>query len=152
MTTDPFKSPELIFNINKELSKSHVGNDKGKLLTFLTGVSGRLIDEYRISIALRGISSIGKTNLIKTSVKHIPPEWYAYGTRFTRATLEDDIKGFNTIVSLEKPLENDVVEAIKQIAEDGTIPWKKHKITNQLMQIESARKAVKQNKNLQHDF
>lgn len=142
MTTDPFKSPGLIFNINKEISKSHVGNDKGKLLTFFTGISGRLNPDYRISIALRGISSVGKTNLIKSTMKYIPPEWYAYGTRFTRATLEDDIKKFNTIVSLEKPLENDVVEAIKQLAEDGTIPWKKDKITNQLMQIEAARKAV----------
>ena len=122
---DFFKDPDLMNNISRKLDERHIGNTKEKMLTFVTECSSRLKPEYRNSNAVTGDTSEGKTNLIKSTLKHIPDEWYAFGTRFTKATLEDDVKDFNLIILLEKPKDDSVAEAIKQMAEDGQKIWKK---------------------------
>ena len=116
---DEIKKPELINNIYKVLEKQHIGNRNQTLLTFVVMCSGILIPDYRVSLATRGNSSIGKSNMTKTCYKHLPDGWFIFGTRFTRATLEDDIADFPILIILEKPQDDTVTQAVKQIAEDG---------------------------------
>ena len=128
-----FRSQNLMFLILKELDKDHVGDPKGKLTAFLSCCSGKLLPEYRVSMALRGDSSTGKTNLMKTVLKHLPKHWYVWGTRFTRASLEDDVEPFPIIAFSEKTQDDPtVIESLKQLSEDGMQVWKHDKETNKL--------------------
>lgn len=132
-----FRSQNLMFMIRRELEKDHVGDSKGKLTAFLAACSGKLPAKYRISIALRGDSSVGKTNLQNVALRHLPKHWYAFGTRFTRASLEDDVKPFHTIAFSEKTQDDQtVIESLKQLTEDGMQIWKHDKDTNKLREVE----------------
>jgi len=123
-----FHNPKLMFLIKEELDKDHVGDDKGKVTAFLCVASGRLKPMYRISIALRGISSVGKSNLMKACLKNLPDKWYIFGTRFSRPSLEDDIKSFYTIAFSEKTQDPEIIEVLKQVAEDGLQVFKKEQL------------------------
>jgi len=130
-----FGNQNLLFLITDELDKDHVGDPNGKLTGFLVCCSGKLEPEYRLSITFRGDSSTGKTNLMKTVLSHLPPHWYAWGSRFTRASLEDDIDPFPIVVFAEKTKEDDVVESLKELSEDGLQVWKHDKETNKLRDV-----------------
>ncbi len=120
-----FSDPDIMLLIQKELQRKHIGNEIASLLTFVGACNSRLKPEYRASFGVRGGSSEGKTDMVKTMLLHFPEEWYIFGTRFTRATIEDDVEKTDLIVILEKPKDSAVVEALKQLAEDGLKIWKK---------------------------
>lgn len=131
-----FHSKDLMFLLKRELDEDHVGDSRGKMAVFLAGCSGRLPAKYRNSMALNGDSSVGKTNLMKTVLKHLPKHWFAWGTRFTRATLEDDIEPFYIIAFSEKTQDDPaVIESLKQLTEDGLQTWKHDKDTNKLRDV-----------------
>ena len=88
---DKVKESDFLLQAYDELKKDHKGNKKEIILTFVTACNSRLRESYRFSIAVRGDTSEGKTDLVKTVIQHLPPNWFDYGTRFTRATLEDDV-------------------------------------------------------------
>ena len=117
---DFLEDPDLLKKIQKDLAKKHVGNEKELLLLFLSMLSSRLNPESRVSVKIRGDSSEGKTNLVKACLAYFPKNWYAFVTRGTRASFEDDIApNYNLIVMLEKMNDLDSNEAIKQLSEDG---------------------------------
>jgi len=131
-----FRSQNLMFMLKREFDKDHVGDSKGKLSAFLVCCSGKLQPKYRVSMALRGDSSVGKTNLMKTALRHLPKHWYAFGTRFTRATLEDDVEPFYIIAFSEKTQDDPaVIESLKQLTEDGLQTWKHDKESNKLRDV-----------------
>lgn len=132
---DNFNDPDLMNLIQKELGKGHIGDEKEILLTFLCASSSRLPPKDRVSEKVVGETSVGKTDMVKVCLKHFPIGWYAEGSRFTRATLEDDIELFDLIVILEKTKDDDVGETLKQISEDGMKIWKKDKLTNTLKDV-----------------
>lgn len=121
---DKIKESDFLLKAYDELKKDHKGNKKEIILTFVTACNSRLRESYRFSIAVRGDTSEGKTDLVKTVILHLPPTWFDYGTRFTRATLEDDVNK-PLLIILEKPKNDEVVEALKQLKEDGMKIWKK---------------------------
>ena len=120
-----FKKPELLTHIKTELDKDHIGDDREKMFTFCSETSSRLPPQYRFSTALAGYSSEGKTNLWKTTSKHLPREWYLDLTRATSATLEDDIHDIDLIYFGEEGANKNIVETVKQLVEDGISVMKK---------------------------
>ena len=67
-----FKDKDLMINLSKEFSKTHIGDSIGPLLTFVTICSSRLKPEYRNSLSVRGESSEGKSNMVKSVCFHLP--------------------------------------------------------------------------------
>ena len=129
---EKFTNKKLLVEIKKELDQDHLEDDNLKMTTFLCAVSGLLKNqEHRKSIALKGDSSVGKDNLIKTILKHIPEEPSIFLTNATQATLEDDIHkkriiAFSEINShRESGANKHLTEVIKQKTEGGTSALKK---------------------------
>jgi len=127
-----FKDPDVLKNILLVLSEDHIGDDNLKMTTFATDVSGLLPDpKLRKSIALKGDSSVGKDNLIKTCLKHMPLNSYKFLTSGTQASIEDDLKNVRIIAFSEMNSNREggankfLVEVIKQKAEGGTSSMKK---------------------------
>jgi len=125
-----FKDANLMINISEELGKKHKKNDKQKLLTFVTMSTSRLPPPDRTSLKIRGSSSVGKTKMVNTCVEHFPDDWYALASRMTVASLEDDVKDKNLIILLEKQLDENINEALKQVMEDGMDIYKHDTQTN----------------------
>jgi len=131
-TSEKFKDGNLLKLIHKELSKNHLEDDKLKMTAFLVAVSGLLENQRRrMSLALKGDSSVGKDNILLTVLRHIPDELYILVTHATQATIEDDIKDKRIIAFSEINLNKEdgankhLVEVIKQKAEGGTKSLKK---------------------------
>lgn len=129
---EKFKDKNLLKNIHKELSKTHIGDDKLKMTTFLTATSGLLPNQKRrMSIAITGNSADGKSNLITTTLKHQPDETKIFLTSGTQATIEDDIAkkrqiGFSEVnANRENGSNKYLTEVIKQKTEGGTSALKK---------------------------
>jgi len=88
-----FKKPDLLDEIKKELDKDHKEDNNLKLTTFLIAISGlQKNSKRRISEAVTSDSSVGKDNLFKTVLKHLPSGVAIFLTNATQPTLEDDIK------------------------------------------------------------
>lgn len=134
---EKFKDINLLENIKAELSKTHIGDDKLKMTTFLCGTSGLLKNpKRRSSIALKGDSSTGKDNNIKTTLRHMPISSFIFLTSGTQAVIEDDLANKRIIGFSEVNKNRDdgankhLTEIIKQKAEGGTSSMKKDKRTD----------------------
>ena len=132
-----FESPDLLEHIKTELDKTHIGDDNLKMTTLLTCVSGLLKDpKQRKSIAHKGNTTTGKSNLQKTCIKNMPDDTYLSLTNVTQATIEDDIQGKRIIVidevnaNRENGANKYLIEVIKQKSEGGTSSLKKDKRTD----------------------
>jgi len=132
-----FQREDLLELIKDEISKDHLADDPLKMTLFLTCVSSLSEDpRLRQSMQLTGGTAVGKDNLIKSCLKHLPDETYLFLTSGTQSTLEDDIQDKRLIAFSEinlfrefganKPL----LEVIKQITEEGTSSLKKDLRTN----------------------
>ena len=129
---DRFRSPDLLNLIHEELSKDHLFDDYEKMTLFIGTITSYLaLPNLRKSIALKGDSSSGKDNAIKTILKHIPKEDWIFLTAATKSTMEDDIGQYKIIayseinVNRENGANSDLTETIKQMAEGGTSAIKK---------------------------
>lgn len=127
-----FKDKKLLNKILEEISKNHLEDNKIKLTAFLVGVSGLLGNHrLRMSMALKGESSVGKDNIIHSVLKHLPKRECIFLTNATQSAIEDDIKFKRVIAFSEMNLNREVgankhlIEVIKQKAEGGTSSIKK---------------------------
>lgn len=132
-----FESPDLILNIHKELSDTHIGDDAAKMTAFIVcSTSYQKQPERRMSMANKAGTSEGKDNLIKTTLRHFPDHDYLFLTHGTQATMQDDIGQYKIIAYSEVNLQRDdkganfqLLETIKQMTEGGTAALKKDKAT-----------------------
>jgi len=129
---EKFRNKNLLELIHNEISKDHIGDDNAKMTNFLIDGSALLKNERRRqSQAITGDTSTGKDNLIKTNLKHMPRESFAFLTSGTQATIEDDIKDKRIIAFSEVNSNKDngankyLVEILKQKSEGGTSALKK---------------------------
>jgi len=129
---EKFKEVNLLNNILEELSKTHLGDRNLKMTNFLVNTSGLLPNpKRRMSIALKGGTSVGKDNEIKTCLLHMPKETYIFLTSATQSTIEDDIKNkriiaFSEVNAFREGGANKfLIEVIKQKTEGGTSSIKK---------------------------
>jgi hypothetical protein len=122
---DKLKSKELLKNIQQELNKKHLKDDNLKVTAFLVAVSGLLKNpSRRMSMAFTGDSSVGKDNLIKTVLSHMPYATSMFFTGATKATIEDNVKV--PILALSEMnlfrdfgANKDLLEVVKQRTEGG---------------------------------
>lgn len=130
-----FFSEDLIHQIYLELNKKHQLDHKEKLATFLIACSAELPESSeRCSVALKGDSSAGKDNLIKTVLSHFPRKESFMLTRGTVAALEDEagkVKriAFSEINKDREGANSEITEVFKQLAEGGTDVIKKDPAT-----------------------
>src|SRR3990167_5672376 len=129
-----FEDKQLLNSVMEELTINHIGDDNLKMTTLLACISGLLKNpKLRTSIAIKGNSSEGKDNLIKTCLRHMPNESWKFLTSGTQATIEDDIRDFRIIAFSEVNKNREagankyLTEAIKQMSEGGTSAMKKDK-------------------------
>lgn len=127
-----FDDKDLLSKIQNEISKDHIGDDKLKMTLFLAEVSGLLKNpKNRVSCAVKGDSSGGKDNVMRSTLKHIPDEKFLFVTSATQASIEDDIQGKNILVlselnsNRENGANKNLIEVIKQKTEGGTSAIKK---------------------------
>jgi len=140
---DPrFKEEELLIHISKELDKDHIDDDREKLGTFIAAVSSELPNpKDHVSVAHKGNSSAGKTNLQLSVIKHFPSEGNGIATRITQSEMEDRIQDWKRLVITEinKHREgganNEITETFKQVMEDGIRIFKKDNITGEPKEI-----------------
>ena len=131
-----FNDPELLNHIYEELNKDHKLDDKEKISLFLIRTTAELKDPNdRKSAALKGDSSAGKDNAIKTVLKHFPEEDNFFLTRGTQAALEEEASKVKCIAfseinaHREKGANTEITEVFKQLAEGGTNTLKKDAAT-----------------------
>lgn len=139
---DPrFNEEELLIHISKELDKDHIDDDREKLGTFLAGVSSKLPNpKDHVSVAHKGDSSSGKTNIQLSVVKHFPSESCGIATRITQSEMEDRIVGWDILVVTEinknrEGANTEIVETFKAIMEDGIRIFKKDNLTGEPKEI-----------------
>lgn len=131
----PFLSKDLLDRIKNELSKSHLEDDNLKMTAFLVAISGLLKDSRkRMSMALTGDSSVGKDNLMKTILKHMPGE-KLFLTGATQPAIEDAAVFVKILALSEMNLfreggaNRNLLEVVKQRTEGGTSSLKKDLLT-----------------------
>lgn len=144
---DPrFEQEDLLIHISKELDKDHIQDDREKLGTFIIGASSFLPNpKDHVSVAHKGDSSTGKTNLQLSAVKHFPNEVCGIATRITQSEMEDRIGEWNILVVTEinknrEGANTDITETFKQIMEDGIKIFKKDNITGEPKEINVSQK------------
>lgn len=131
-----FDSPELLEHIWNELDKDHKLDNREKLAVFIIAVSAYLpAPEEHCSAALKGDSSSGKDNLIRTVLKHVPKEDAFFLTRGTSAAIEDEAENVKILAfsEINKHREgganSEMTETFKQLSEGGTAVLKKDAAT-----------------------
>lgn len=130
---EKFHSPDLLLHVLTEISKTHLQDDAIKLGVFIICCTAYLKpDEMHKSIALKGSSSVGKDNLIKSVFRLFPSNDTIFLTNATQATMEDDISKFRIIAYSEVNLRHDdkgansnLIEILKQMTEGGVRSLKK---------------------------
>jgi len=137
-----FLEKELLINISKELDKDHIGDDREKLGTFIVAASSELPNpKDHVSVAHKGNSSAGKTNLQLSVIKHFPSEENGIATRITQSEMEDRLQFWKRLIITEinKHREgganNEITETFKQVMEDGIRIFKKDNITGEAKEI-----------------
>ena len=132
-----FEDKNLLNSVMNELTQTHIGDDNLKMTTLLACISSLLKNpKLRTSIAIKGNSSEGKDNLIKTCLRHIPFEVWIFLTSGTQATIEDDMQDKRIIAfsevnkNRERGANQYLTEVIKQKSEGGTSAIKKDKRTD----------------------
>mgnify|MGYP001607309736 CR=1 FL=1 len=129
---EKFKSPNLLNEIKSELDKTHIEDDNLKMTGFFVGISGlQKNPKKRMSMALTGDSSVGKDNLIRTILNHMPDETYLFLTSATQPALEDEAI-YTPIIAVseinifrEGGANKNILELVKQRTEGGTSAIKK---------------------------
>jgi hypothetical protein len=144
---DPrFESEELLIHISKELDKDHIEDDREKLGTFIVGTSSKLPNSKdHVSVAHKGNSASGKTNVQMSVVKHFPMEKCGIATRITQSEMEDRIENWDILVVTEinknrEGANTEIVETFKAVMEDGIKIFKKDKITGEPKEINVTQK------------
>lgn len=139
---DPrFSEQDLLIHISHELDKDHIDDDREKLGTFLAGVSSKLPNpKDHVSVAHKGDSSSGKTNIQLSVVKHFPAESCGIATRITQSEMEDRINAWDILVVTEinknrEGANTEIVETFKAIMEDGIRIFKKDNLTGEPKEI-----------------
>jgi hypothetical protein len=128
-----FHSPDLLEKIHAELDLYHKKDDPEKLFIFLMSRTAYLPNPRdRMSIAIKGDSSVGKDSIARTVLDLTPQEDCFRLTRATRSTLEDNINNVKIVhfSEVNKNRENgansDIIETIKQLTEGGISSVKKN--------------------------
>jgi len=131
-----FLKENLLQEIHKELDKDHKLDHKEKIALFLIRVSAELKEPSdRCSSALKGDSSAGKDNAIKTILKHFPEKDNFFLTRGTQSALEEEASKVKCIAfseinkHRENGANNELTEVFKQLAEGGVDVIKKDATT-----------------------
>lgn len=130
--TEKLNDPELIIHIHKELDKKHLRDNKEKLTTFICACTAYLQPpELHKSMAVLGDSSVGKDNLILSTLSLFPFEDWIFLTHGTQSTMQDDIQQFKIIgysefnTGKESGANIHLIETLKQLTEGGTSSLKK---------------------------
>lgn len=126
----------LLEEIYKELDKDHKLDEKEKLALFIVRLTAELKNSNdRVSAALKGDSSAGKDNTIKTILKHFPKEDNFFLTRGTASAIEDEASKVKCIAfseinkHRENGANNEITETFKQLSEGGVSVIKKDAAT-----------------------
>ncbi len=121
-----FQKNTLLKDIFLELDKDHKLDNKEKLALFIIRASAELPrSEDHCTAAIKGDSSTGKDNIIKTVLKHYPPEDNLFLTRGTQSALEEEAKRVKCVAfsEINKHREDgankDITEFFKQLCEGG---------------------------------
>lgn len=127
-----FRDELLLKYIQDSISRHHIQDDKLKMTLFLVNVSALLEDSrLRASMALTGDSAVGKDNLIKAILKHMPKDSFIFVTSATSSVVQDDIKDYRILAVSEINLfreggaNKELLETIKQRTEGGISSIKK---------------------------
>lgn len=124
-----FRQPALLQKTLQEISKDHIGDDQEKMTLFCIALTSKLKPpKLRQSGKAVADTSLGKDNMIKSVLKHIPNSLYI--TSGTSATLQDDITNYDIVAFSELNMRENganahLIETIKQMSEGGTSALKK---------------------------
>ena len=80
------KDPKLLWRIKQDMDRIIKGEDENKLLTWLLELSARTKDYTFLDIL--GESAVGKTTLIRETLRYIPDQWYRKVGRMTRTAID----------------------------------------------------------------
>lgn len=146
---EKLKNPELIKFIWEELDKTHKLDHKEKLAVFLIRLTAELKNpEDRCSVALKGNSSAGKDNIIRSVLNIFPKEDSFLLTRGTQSALEEESQKVKAIAfsemnaNREDGANKDLTEFFKQLSEGGVKIIKRDKQTNEVITLESEQKTL----------
>jgi len=144
-----FYNPELIKHIHTELDTNHKLDHYEKLGVFIVRVSAELkTPADRVSCALKGDSSAGKDNIVKTALGLFPAEDNFILTRGTQSALEEEANKVKAIAfseinaNREDGANASLTEVFKQLSEGGTSVIKRDQNTHEVIKIECEQKTL----------
>lgn len=120
-----FYDPQLIEKIWRLIDKKHKLDHKEKIAAFLVALTAELPNPSdRVSTALKGDSSAGKDNIIKTVFELFPENDNFFLTRGTSSALEEKCNkvkriAFSEINKHREGANSELTETFKQMAEGG---------------------------------
>jgi len=80
------RDPKFLFRIKEDMDRTIKGENENKLLMWLLEVSARTKD-YTFVDAL-GESAVGKSNLMRETLRYVPSEWWRKVGRMTRTAID----------------------------------------------------------------
>jgi len=80
------KDPKLLWLVKEDMGQTIKGEDENRLLCWLLEVSCRSKDYPFVDVI--GESAVGKTNLMRETLKYVPSEWYRKVGRITRTAID----------------------------------------------------------------
>jgi DNA-directed RNA polymerase subunit RPC12/RpoP len=80
------KDPKFLYKIKNDMDETIKGEDQNKLLCWLLGVSCRTKDYPFVDVI--GESAVGKTNMMRETLKYVPSQWYRKVGRITRTAID----------------------------------------------------------------
>lgn len=143
-----FYQPSLLKHIFKEISLHHKDDNREKMALFIIRLSAELKKESdRCSTAVKGESSAGKDNAIKTIFSLFPEQDSFFLTRGTQSALEEEANRVKAIAfseinsERENGANKDITEFFKQLSEGGCKVIKRDKQHN-IVTIETGQKSL----------
>jgi DNA-directed RNA polymerase subunit RPC12/RpoP len=80
------KNPKLLWLIKEDMDRTIKGEDENKLLLWLLELSARTRDYTFVDVL--GESAVGKTNLVRETLRIVPKEWWRKVGRMTRTAID----------------------------------------------------------------
>jgi Zn ribbon nucleic-acid-binding protein len=80
------KDPKLLYKVKDDMERTIKGEDENKLLCWLLELTCRTQDYVFVDVI--GESAVGKTTIVRETLRYIPSEWYRKVGRITRTAID----------------------------------------------------------------
>jgi hypothetical protein len=87
MAEDLLRDPRLLYRVGQDMGRSIIGEEENRLLMWLLHLTCQDPGDYTFQTVL-GESAVGKTTLVRETLRYVPRKWWRRVGRISRTALE----------------------------------------------------------------